>query len=179
VQFSATSHTPAEGRQTVLLAANPSAGHVAELPVQVSATSQTPADARHTVPAASFTSAGQLTDEPSQVSATSQVPAAARHTVPAATLESAGQGAVVPLHVSATSQTPAAARHTVPAATATPPAQLPAALHFSPLVHALPSLHAKLSCVASATQNPALHFWQLVPQSALTTQAAPITASLT
>jgi hypothetical protein len=45
---SATSHTPADGRHTPLVA-NPSAGHAAEVPVQVSATSHTPAAGRHTV----------------------------------------------------------------------------------------------------------------------------------
>src|SRR4051812_41029422 len=43
VQFSATSHTPVEDRQTVPLAANPSVGHVPDEPVQLSATSQRPA----------------------------------------------------------------------------------------------------------------------------------------
>ena len=49
VQLSATSHWPADDRQTVLVGKNESAGQVAELPVQLSATSQTPADGRQTV----------------------------------------------------------------------------------------------------------------------------------
>jgi len=52
VQFSATSHTPAEARHTVLEAANASTGHAADVPVQLSATSQIPAADRHTAPAA-------------------------------------------------------------------------------------------------------------------------------
>ena len=51
VQFSATSHTPAEARHTVALDAKPSLGHAVLEPVHVSATSHTPAEARHTVPA--------------------------------------------------------------------------------------------------------------------------------
>jgi hypothetical protein len=45
---SATSHRPADGRHTPLLA-KPSAGHAADAPVQNSLTSQTPAAPRHTV----------------------------------------------------------------------------------------------------------------------------------
>jgi len=46
-QFSAGSQPPVEARHTVVLAAKPSLGQVALLPVQVSATSQAPATARH------------------------------------------------------------------------------------------------------------------------------------
>jgi hypothetical protein len=42
---------PAAERQTVLVDAKASAGHVVLLPVQVSATSQTPAAERQTTPA--------------------------------------------------------------------------------------------------------------------------------
>ena len=52
VHVSATSQTPVDARQTVLLDANASAGHADDVPVQVSATSQTPVDARQTVPEA-------------------------------------------------------------------------------------------------------------------------------
>ena len=51
VQLSATSHSPAAPRHTVLAEAKPSAGHVELVPVHVSATSQAPAVARHVVPA--------------------------------------------------------------------------------------------------------------------------------
>src|SRR5689334_22023005 len=44
------SHTPADGRQTVVAGANASAGQVSLEPVQVSATSQVPAEFRHVVP---------------------------------------------------------------------------------------------------------------------------------
>src|SRR6185503_19398778 len=50
VQFSATSHSPAEERHTVVLAANPLAGQVALAPLQVSATSHTPAAERKVLP---------------------------------------------------------------------------------------------------------------------------------
>src|SRR2546428_13479377 len=49
VQFSATSHGPADARQTVAADWKPSAGQLALLPVQFSATSHGPADARQTV----------------------------------------------------------------------------------------------------------------------------------
>src|SRR3989442_253812 len=49
--ISAGSHSPAEGRQTVVEAWNASADHVELVPVHVSATSQTPAEARHVAPA--------------------------------------------------------------------------------------------------------------------------------
>src|SRR5438445_12673085 len=48
---SATSQTPADGRQTVPAGLFASAGQVELVPVQVSAGSQTPAEARQTVPA--------------------------------------------------------------------------------------------------------------------------------
>ena len=50
-QFSATSHSPAEVRQTTLDDLKASAGQALLDPVQVSSTSQSPAAARHTAPA--------------------------------------------------------------------------------------------------------------------------------
>ena len=115
VQYSGTSHGPANGRHTVLAGRKLSLGHVLLVPSQVSATSHTPAAGRHTVPAGLFASAGQLAPVPEQVSGGSQMPADARHTVPAAAKASAGHSRLVPLHVSGTSQGPAEGRHTVPA----------------------------------------------------------------
>jgi hypothetical protein len=51
VQFSATSHSPAAGRQTVVAGWKTSAGHVSLAPVQVSAASQTSTAGRQTSPA--------------------------------------------------------------------------------------------------------------------------------
>ena len=48
MQLSAGSHTPADERQTVPLAANPFGGHVAEEPEQLSATSHAPVAERQT-----------------------------------------------------------------------------------------------------------------------------------
>ena len=115
VQYSGTSHGPADGRHTVLAGRKPSLGHVLLVPSQVSAPSHTPAPGRHTVPAGLFASAGQLAPVPEQVSGGSQMPADARHTVPAAAKVSGGHSRLVPVHVSATSQGPAEGRHTVPA----------------------------------------------------------------
>jgi hypothetical protein len=53
VQVSATSHSPAAARQTVVDGARASDGQVSVVPSQVSATSQLPAAARQTVPLAS------------------------------------------------------------------------------------------------------------------------------
>ena len=114
VQYSGTSHGPADGRHTVLAGRKPSLGHVLLVPSQVSATSHTPAPGRHTVPAGLFASAGQLALVPEQVSGGSQTPADGRQTVPAAKV-SGGHSRLVPVHVSATSQGPAEGRHTVPA----------------------------------------------------------------
>src|SRR5206468_4158835 len=115
VQYSGTSHGPADGRHTVLAGRKPSLGHVLLVPSQVSATSHTPAAGRHTVPAGLFASAGQLALVPEQVSGGSQAPADGRHTVPAAAKVSGGHSRLVPVHVSGTSQTPAEGRHTAPA----------------------------------------------------------------
>src|SRR5207248_9599687 len=76
-QLSATSQTPAEGRQTAVLLT--SAGHAALVPVQLSATSQTPAEPRQMVVAGSNRSGGQSLVTPLQLSATSHTPADARH----------------------------------------------------------------------------------------------------
>src|SRR5437867_3646965 len=81
-QLSATSHAPAEGRQTAVLLA--SSGQAALLPVQFSATSHVPATLRQTVVLGRKPSAGQVALAPEQVSATSQVPAAVRHVCPKA-----------------------------------------------------------------------------------------------
>src|SRR5689334_10652579 len=62
VQFSATSHTPADGRHTSVAGWKASAGQEAELPVQFSARSQKPADGRHTVVDGANPSAGQLAE---------------------------------------------------------------------------------------------------------------------
>jgi hypothetical protein len=115
VQFSATSQTPAELRQTVLVEANESPGQFPDAPVQCSATSQTPAELRQIVELGRKPSAGQLSFVPSQFSAVSHAPAAARHGVLVGALASAGQAVFVPSQVSATSQTPAAARQVAPA----------------------------------------------------------------
>ena len=115
VQYSGTSHGPADGRHTVLAGRKPSLGHVLPVPSQVSGTSHTPAAGRHTVPAGLFASAGQLALVPEQVSGGSQTPADARHGVPAAAKVSGGHSRLVPVHVSAGSQGPAEGRHTVPA----------------------------------------------------------------
>ena len=50
-QKSFRSHSPTDGRHTVVEDRNASVGHVELLPVHVSATSHAPAVARHTVPA--------------------------------------------------------------------------------------------------------------------------------
>src|SRR6185295_4275450 len=51
-QCSATSHSPAVARHTVVLGWKPSAGQLSALPVHVSATSHAPALVRHSAPAA-------------------------------------------------------------------------------------------------------------------------------
>ena len=50
VQVSATSHSPAAARHTVVVGSRLSAGHALLVPVQVSTGSQMPAEARHVVP---------------------------------------------------------------------------------------------------------------------------------
>src|SRR5205823_1774245 len=145
VQLSASSHSPAAARQTVLEDAKPSAGHVVLVPVHVSATSHAPAVGRraapglpagcwqatlvpshwssvhglpslvHAVPEAFFASAGQLGPVPVQLSARSHASAAARQTVEEDAKPSGGQSFVMPSQLSATSQVSAAGRQTVPA----------------------------------------------------------------
>ena len=83
MQLSATSHTPADERQTVLDDTKPFAGQAAPEPVQLSATSQTPADERQTVALDWKPSAGHAVPAPLQISATSQTPADERHVLPA------------------------------------------------------------------------------------------------
>ena len=144
VQFSAGSHSPAEGRQTVLAGSKASAGHTVLAPLQVSSMSQGPAATRqtapalpagcwqvslepshssvlhgfpssvHAVPAGVLASAGQAADEPVQFSAGSHSPAEARQTTKLGSNMSFGQVLLVPVQVSSTSHGPAAARHTVP-----------------------------------------------------------------
>ena len=51
MQFSATSHSPADDRQTTVDSSKASAGHVVLVPSHVSSTSHVPAEGRQTVPA--------------------------------------------------------------------------------------------------------------------------------
>jgi hypothetical protein len=51
VQFSATSHGPADGRHTVVDGRSWSGGQYGDVPVQLSAMSQGPAAGRQTTPA--------------------------------------------------------------------------------------------------------------------------------
>jgi hypothetical protein len=106
VQLSATSQSPADGRQTAVLGANASGGHTAPAPVQVSATSQMPLAERHCCGAGAKASAGQSLPMPSQVSVTSQSPAEPRHSSVLAAFASGGHIGPVPVQLSATSQTP-------------------------------------------------------------------------
>ena len=69
--------------EQVRRAAESSAGHVAEVPVQFSAGSHSPADDRQTRVDGSKASAGHVVLVPSHVSSTSHVPAEGRQTVPA------------------------------------------------------------------------------------------------
>ena len=78
LQFSATSHTPAEVRQPTAGGANPSTGQAAETPSHDSLTSHTPASGRHTT----------------VVGSGEQVPS----TGPFAALLQAWQSVVPPLH---------------------------------------------------------------------------------
>src|SRR5438067_65826 len=106
VQSSATSHSSAAARHTVVAAANPSAGQSLLVPSQVSATSQGPAVARQMVPAASLASAGQVALEPVQTSGTSQAPPEVRQTVPEATNVQLALQHAPPSHCSPGSTTP-------------------------------------------------------------------------
>src|SRR5439155_976418 len=136
---SATSHSPAAGRQAKTFGRTTSGGHVELSPSQTSSGSHaSPEPVRQTVPAfpaacwqasfvpsqvsvvhalplACFASAGQLGPLPVQLSAWSHSPAAGRQTVLEDAKPSAGHVLLAPVHVSATSHTPAAGRHTAPA----------------------------------------------------------------
>ena len=83
VQFSGTSHGPADARHSVAVDWNVSAGHVALVPVQLSTASHGPTDPRQTVVLDASASAGQSRDEPVHDSAVSQTPVEVRQTVPA------------------------------------------------------------------------------------------------
>jgi hypothetical protein len=187
VHDSATSQIPAETRQTVPAATDPSAGQLGEVPVQASATSQTPAEGRHTVPAEADPSAGQTGEVPVHASATSQTSAAARHTVPAGALASAGQLVPAPSQTSVASQTDVAARHTVPAARGVTIVQInePDAHAAMPTPHA-PDEHATgamsstvpLQSLSTPSQTSvvgvpavALHVGPLEPQPAVPMRA--------
>src|SRR5947199_300108 len=112
VHVSATSHSPADARHTVVPGRKPSAGHASEMPSHASATSHGPAAGRQT--AALLASAGQATLTPVQNSAGSQTPALARHTTLDGWSMSAGQLVATPSQTSTASQGPAADRQTVP-----------------------------------------------------------------
>ena len=113
VQFSATSHGPAEARQTVDDDAKLFAGQFGPVPVQFSAGSHGPAEARQTVLEDWKASAGQAALDPVQFSATSHGPAEARQTVLEDWKPSAGHAALDPVQFSATSHGPAEAPQTV------------------------------------------------------------------
>src|SRR5262249_25561702 len=128
VQFSATSHEPAEVRQAKLAALNTST-HALLVPAQWSAASPAhapPCDApAHPVVTVARASAGQAQELPVQFSATSHCPAEARHTVLENTKASAGHAALVPVQFSARSQTPVVERQTVVEGAKASTAQLP------------------------------------------------------
>src|SRR5207302_9884711 len=127
---SATSHSPAAARHTVLGGWKASAGHAVFVPSQTSATSQSPAAARHGVPALPA-ACWQVSLVPSQVSVVHALPSSG-HAVALGFFASVGHAAFVPSQTSATSQSPAAARHGVPA--------LPAASRRRSLAPSLASL---------------------------------------
>jgi hypothetical protein len=119
---SATSQSPAEGRQVVPALTRTSFGQVVVEPVQLSATSQSPPDARHTVDdARNFGVQVALAPTvPVQVSWASQSPfGGPPQDVPTGWAASAPHVAELPLHASAASQSPTEARHVVPALTRT------------------------------------------------------------
>ena len=80
LQLSATSHAPAEDRQTAELFT--SLGQFGPVPVQFSARSQIPAAERHTTVLAANPSFGHVALPPLHVSMTSQDPAELRQVVP-------------------------------------------------------------------------------------------------
>jgi len=114
VQLSATSHCPADSRQTVVGGEKTSGGQAPAAPVQVSATSQGPAAPRQTV-AADWYPSTQVSPVPLQWSAASQAPPceAPVHVVVLGSKTSAGHAPELPVHVSATSHWPVSGRQTV------------------------------------------------------------------
>ena len=149
VQFSATSQSLAEPRQTVVAEAKVSAGQPLFTPSQLSATSQGPAEARQT--AVLFASAGQAALEPVQVSAGSQTPADGRQTV-VLDLKPLSTQMPLPSQVSWFSQAPGVPPQAVPLDLGLPLLQhwsvilpwshLLLGLHVS-VVQALPSLQSE------------------------------------
>ena len=112
VQFSATSHAPAEDLHSVAAGLNVFAGHEA-VPIQVALFSQVPALRLQTVPTGMNTSVGHVALAPVQFSGVSHTPADALHSVVAGTYVFAGQVAL-PVHVALFSQVPALRLQTVP-----------------------------------------------------------------
>src|SRR5207249_11696721 len=110
VQASATSHTPAAGRQTAP-AFPAGCWHSALAPSHWSSVQGLPSLV-HALPAGDFASAGQLGPVPVQVSCGSHSPAEARHTTVEGWKPSAGQGGPGPGEGSATSPTPGGGRDT-------------------------------------------------------------------
>ena len=108
---SGASHTPFAARHSTVVAAKPSTGHAADVPLHCSAKSHTPADARHSTVVAANPSAGHVPCVPLHRSATSHTPAEGRHSAIVCENASVGHAAEVPVHCSATSQTPSDARH--------------------------------------------------------------------
>src|SRR5207249_11040035 len=113
VQASATSHTPAAGRQTAP-AFPAGCWHSALAPSHWSSVQGLPSLV-HALPAGDFASAGQLGPVPVQVSCGSHSPAEARHTTVEGWKPSAGQVVVVPVEGPAALEEPAEARRAVPA----------------------------------------------------------------
>jgi hypothetical protein len=118
LHVSATSHAPAEERQTVPTGLWASSGHAGLVPLHVSGTSHVVGSdgnaARQTKPDGLNWSAGQSLSVLLQNSAGSHPPVEARHWTPSF-LESGGQKSPCPSQNSGRSQTPAAARQVVPA----------------------------------------------------------------
>src|SRR6185369_1545040 len=100
-----------DGRQTMVVSRNASAGHVAEAPVQLSAASQIPPDARQTVSVETNASVGHAASLPLQLSEMSHTPAVLRHSVVDGSSTSDGHAASDPVQLSGVSQTPADTRH--------------------------------------------------------------------
>src|SRR5262249_46450845 len=149
---SATSHSPALGRQTVPGGAKLSAGHEGPVPEQVSARSQLPAADRHTVVDGRKASAGHAADVPVQCSAASQTPAERRHTSVVGRNVSAGQSVEVPLQCSSMSHGPADGRQVTPPVPAGW-ARVLSAPHWSS-VHGLPSLQSPSARQATTATSP-------------------------